>query len=369
MKYSLIYIIAILGFFSSCGNSGGNEISGKISGAENLSAYFDKANPDGTNTSMTQTPIDGSGNFSFKFEEPLSDGAYRIRIGTKSAYLIYKNTDSQVNITGTIEDFNTFTYAVTGSPDSEKYRDYMNKFLNDQISLEDVQNDITGDMDALISMQVASTLFGTRPEFIVMHKAVNEKLRASYLDSDFTMRQSEMFNQIQAMIAQSQNRPGGKFKVGDEAPDIALPGPDGKIRKLSDLRGDVVLLDFWASWCGPCRKENPNVVKTYKKFKNKGFNIYSVSLDGIHPRALATLKTQSEIDKQLESSKDRWIGAIAKDQLEWDSHVSELKHWNSEITKVYGIQSIPQTFLIGKDGRIAAINPRFNLEEELTKLL
>jgi peroxiredoxin len=177
-----------------------------------------------------------------------------------------------------------------------------------------------------------------------------------------------MLDGIQNAIAASTRR-RGKFNVGDEAPDIVLPDPNGKVRKLSDLRGEVVLLDFWASWCGPCRKDNPKVVKTYKKFKDKGFNIFSVSLDGIHPRRLPSYKTQADVDKQIEASKDRWVGAIAKDKLEWENHVSELKHWNSDVTKLYGVSSIPQTFLIGRDGKIAAINPRYNLEEVLETVL
>ncbi|MCC6371650.1 MAG: TlpA family protein disulfide reductase [Bacteroidia bacterium] len=136
--------------------------------------------------------------------------------------------------------------------------------------------------------------------------------------------------------------------VGMVAPEIMLPTPDGKDLALSSLRGKVVLIDFWASWCGPCRKEMPNVVKAYAKFKNKGFEIYGVSLD---------------------QEKDRWVEAIAKDGITWPQ-VSDLKQWGSEVVKLYSIQGIPFTVLIDKDGKILAKNLRGEeLEAKLAEVL
>jgi peroxiredoxin len=134
-----------------------------------------------------------------------------------------------------------------------------------------------------------------------------------------------------------ESSPATSTAIGAMAPDIALENPDGKIMKLSDLRGKVVLLDFWAAWCRPCRIENPNVVKAYHKYHAKGFDVYSVSLD-----------------------RDRasWLKAIQDDGLVWPNHVSELKHWQSQAAKIYGVSGIPATFLIGKDGRIIAKNLR-----------
>ncbi len=133
------------------------------------------------------------------------------------------------------------------------------------------------------------------------------------------------------LTATSFTNPSGTPEAGQKAPEIALPSPDGKIIKLSSLKGKVVLLDFWASWCGPCRKANPNVVKLYEKYKNQGFTVYSVSLD---------------------QSKQKWQQAITKDGLSWENHVSDLKFWYSKAAEDYGIEAIPATFLIGKDGVI-----------------
>ena len=136
---------------------------------------------------------------------------------------------------------------------------------------------------------------------------------------------------------------------GKVAPDFEELKTDGKTKmKLSDLKGKVVLIDFWASWCGPCRKENPNVVKTYEKYKDAGFTVMSVSLD---------------------SDKAKWLEAIQKDGLVWPNHVSDLGGWQSKVGRIYGIGSIPQTFLLDKEGKIIAANLRGQaLEAELQKI-
>jgi thiol-disulfide isomerase/thioredoxin len=137
------------------------------------------------------------------------------------------------------------------------------------------------------------------------------------------------------------------LSIGGLAPDIALKNPLGKVVKLSSLRGKVVLIDFWASWCGPCRRENPNVVRMYQKYNSKGFEIYGVSLD---------------------NNKGRWQGAIKQDNLTW-IHVSDLKGWNSSAAQAYKVNSIPYTVLLDKSGRIIAKNLRgASLEAKLEQL-
>ncbi len=120
--------------------------------------------------------------------------------------------------------------------------------------------------------------------------------------------------------------------IGSEAPEIALPSPSGEVKRLSDYRGKYVLIDFWASWCGPCRRENPNVIKTYAAYKDKGFEIFGVSLD---------------------QEKTAWIAAIQKDSLTWP-HVSDLQYWNSVAAQAYQVSSIPMTFLVDPLGNILA---------------
>ncbi|MDQ3111879.1 MAG: TlpA family protein disulfide reductase [Bacteroidota bacterium] len=118
---------------------------------------------------------------------------------------------------------------------------------------------------------------------------------------------------------------------GQFPPDIIMNDPDGKTLKLSSMKGKVVLIDFWASWCGPCRTELPNVVANYKKYKDKGFDIFSVSLD---------------------QDKNAWVGAIKSDGLTWPNHVSDLLQWQTPLKELYRIKGIPKTVLLGKDGKI-----------------
>ena len=120
--------------------------------------------------------------------------------------------------------------------------------------------------------------------------------------------------------------------VGKEAPEFTLNDVNGKAVSLSSLRGKLVLIDFWASWCSPCRAENPNLVKQYKLYKDKGFEVIAVSLD---------------------SDKAKWADAITKDGLPW-LHVSDLKGWNNAVGRLYGIRAVPASFLISKEGQIIA---------------
>ena len=164
------------------------------------------------------------------------------------------------------------------------------------------------------------------------------------------------FEAIKASASPSAGNTGGAPGAGgavgasgNAAPDIVMRSPSGELLKLSDLRGKVVLIDFWASWCGPCRRENPTVVRAYEKYKAKGFEVFSVSLD---------------------SDKTRWMNAIAQDGLVWPNHVSDLGGWRNAAAGAYGVTSIPATFLLDRDGKVVGTNLRGPaLEARLAELL
>jgi peroxiredoxin len=148
-----------------------------------------------------------------------------------------------------------------------------------------------------------------------------------------------LHEQVLQLVEKDEQEAGGSAptSIGSTAPEIALPDPEGDTVKLSSTRGSYVLLDFWASWCAPCRNENPNLVRAYDLYHRKGFQIYQVSLD---------------------KTKEAWVKGIEEDQLGKWIHVSDIKFWNSEAAKLYKIESIPANFLLDRQGRIIAVNLR-----------
>jgi len=148
-----------------------------------------------------------------------------------------------------------------------------------------------------------------------------------------------LHDQVAELVAlvREQGDPGILPAGRLEAPEIALPGPQGDTIRLSSTKGSVVLLDIWAAWCGPCRRENPNLVRAYDLYHSRGFDIYQVSID---------------------KTREAWMKGIEEDKLGRWTHVSDLKYWNSIVVPLYNIESIPANFLLDRDGKIIASNLR-----------
>lgn len=274
------------------------------------------------NTSKVEVNVDPKASMA-EYEVKGSEGSLKIKEINKILYGTYKQVEELQNEYAAVQD----------KPDAEervvvlekRYQDVMNQQIE---SLKKFCSENKN--EAIIDIYAVSYLnIDENYEFI---KSIIDKHQSQLASSEYTQEYAAKLESY------------SKLAVGSVAPEISLNDPNGKEIKLSSLRGKVVLLDFWASWCGPCRQENPNNVKLYKQYKDKGFEIYGVSLD---------------------KNKEDWTKAIMEDQLTW-THVSDLKFWQSEAAAQYKIEAIPATYLLDKEGKILAKNLR---GEQLTAYL
>lgn len=219
-----------------------------------------------------------------------------------------------------------------GSDNMSLYRRFNNLLLEatlDPTRQPSLPNDVarllSDNADNLMAAFLVTFFDNNISNYATLYRKVRDALIPIYPSNDFVRYLDHKISTLPALSA------------GDPAPDVVLNGPDGKPRRLSDLRGHVVLLDFWASWCRPCRMENPNVVRLYNQYHDRGFEVFSVSLD---------------------NNREAWLKAISDDGLVWPNHVSDLRGWSSAGGKLYGISSIPATVLIDPQGNIIARNLR-----------
>jgi thiol-disulfide isomerase/thioredoxin len=215
------------------------------------------------------------------------------------------------------------------------------------------KNFIDNNLTSLISLvalyqQIAPNVYVMNPtKDLNYFMKVDSSLLKNHPDNGLV---KSLHDQIQEMVKsiESHGAETAVAGVGNVAPEISLPSPAGDTIKLSSTRGSVVLLDFWASWCLPCRKENPNLVKAYGVYHSKGFQIFQVSLD---------------------KTKEAWVKGIKDDQLDKWIHVSDIKYWNSSVVPLYKIESIPTNYLLDKEGRIIASNLRGEmLDQKLAEI-
>lgn len=365
INYTLGLLLLIV--LTACGGAPeGTLIKGNLPDAANLQVALDKVAIASRAEQVAITPVDASGSFALGFVEGLDAGIYQLRIGARRALLVLEEGDHVVNLEGQLATLDKYGYTITGSPASAEIVDVMKSLTGGSVQIDELGNMLEGISNPEAAAFIAYSALGRLgADGLDLQKAMAERLPAT------SPMKANYNNYLQALEQQSaQRRSAELIKVGQPAPEIRLPDPNGKEYALSDLKGQVVLLDFWASWCRPCRRENPNVVKVYDKYKDDGFTIYSVSLDGPDARRLNGL-TPDQVSQMKENGKRRWLDAIAKDELSWPYHVSELTKWSSTAGRTYGVTGIPKTFLIDREGKIAAVGLRgaASIEAALQKVL
>ena len=352
-------VLALIGIITliNCGNETNPTVEGKIQtfGLEsNQMVYIYKLN-DKSMSAIDSALVGKNGEFKIELQDS-NKGIFHFgssRVNTLP--IVIKNETKKIELDIKNNQQFTIDYNVNGSQESEQmalfYKKVYDMMLFNQgisMKMKQIAPDNFAGQEILQkeSISASQEFVKFRNQFIEDNKAsealvvVLEQIRPESefklfkevaQDLNKTLPNTPYTSNLNKYIEQMEMKT--MLSVGSEAPELDFPGPDGTNIKLSSLRGKVVLLDFWASWCKPCRMENPNVVKLYNKYKDQGFDVYSFSLD---------------------EKKERWIKAIEEDGLVWDNHASDLKGWKSQSVSIYGFGGIPFTVLIDRNGKILA---------------
>lgn len=335
----------------------GYEINGTVAGVENGKKVYLESQSETGPVSLDTAVVE---NGKFKLDGKLKDGIelafVRIETLNGSVPMILEN--GEINV-----EFNKDTIQkskIGGTKNNDKFQSYNNesqviykkmiKFqeVNQQKMMTAQQTQDTATVNTLMKEfnkfqdemnEQSKTFISKNPDafvsvlllenFLMRNYLTVEEVKAYYDKLDKTLLETKSGKNIKKMLETLT-----AVNIGSVAPDFSAPSPDGKMISLKESMGKVTLIDFWASWCGPCRQENPNVVSMYKELHDKGLNIIGVSLD-------------------KEGDAEKWKEAIAKDGLTWN-HISNLKHWKEPIAEQYNVKSIPATFLLDASGKIVA---------------
>lgn len=349
---NIIAITFVLLTLGACTNKDQFVLDGKIKNAGDLKKVFLYEG----NTKIDSAFLNESDEFRFR-RSAIEPRIYTLDLGEAQYLFILQNGEKVEFETDLVKD--PHAYTVTGSEASTKIQTLSNIRSKYEALSSEIENEFTTnikanpkDEDAIREVSYAKfqdMLAQSGKETLAFANENKDNLAGFYaiLSLDPSLYETEMIiyadevknkfpdnSTVQSFVNHMTELK--VLAVGQKAPDFESIDPNGKVVKLSDFKGQYTLLDFWASWCGPCRQENPNIVEQFEKYKDKGFTVFGVSLD---------------------DSRSAWLKGIKDDKLNW-THVSDLQRWDSQPAQLYKINAIPASFIIGPDGTILGKNLR-----------
>ena len=357
----------------------GYEINGTINGInKGSSIYLDEVSFSGSITTIDTASAGDRGAFSLSGNIK-KESLYRLRFNdNKYILLVLDEKPTSLTIEADTADLFIKPYTITGSPTSNSLKELLigiNGYQKEMSvyvqQVRNAENAITDSMKQALYILYQAKVEESKNYIKAYADTVSNGTLAVFAVANFLNPQTDLQDlniisnklatkfpaneSIKALAVALKPKNDNPYEMtqtfanGTAIPEITGFNPDGKSISLSSLRGKVVLIDFWASWCGPCRAENPNVVNVYNKYKDKGFDVFSYSLD---------------------DNKAKWADAIKKDGLIWPAHASQLKGWDSDICEQFNITSIPTNYLIDRNGNVIAFNLHGGaLEQILQKVL
>tara|TARA_R110002020_G_scaffold395034_4_gene605160 strand:- start:711 stop:1847 length:1137 start_codon:yes stop_codon:yes gene_type:complete len=373
---TIFKLAAVALFLTSCTQDTTYKIEGSLD-AENGTAVYLQEIDENNRLATLDTALVENNKFQFAPENVADPKMQLITLEGIPGNIIFIAENEKIEITAYKDSLRASK--IEGGSENDYFKKYFDEVTESRSKKQALQREgsnamrtrdtskvekISKDLEAVdkASKESRLALIEEHPNSAVSSIILRDLIGIGLIDSDEAqksfdnlsqdLRENEMGKEISKFIARlkSQEIASTLASVGNKAPEFSAPTPEGKDLALNEALGKYTIVDFWASWCRPCREENPNVVRVYKKFHDKGLNIISVSLD--RPK-----------------ERERWIQAIENDEMDW-FHVSNLQYWQDPIVRKYGITGIPATFLLDENGVIIDKNLRGEaLEEKMESLL